>query len=69
MGFLSLRHCVQNGSGAHPASYRTGAGGSSPGVKWPGCVTDHSPPYSAEVKNAWSYTSNPPARLVGMVLN
>jgi hypothetical protein len=26
-------------------------------VKWPGCEADHSPPYSAEVKNAWSYMS------------
>jgi hypothetical protein len=26
----------------------------------PGPEADHSPPYSAEVKNAWSYTSIPP---------
>jgi hypothetical protein len=29
---------------------------------------DHSPPSSAEVKNAWSYTSTPPVRLHGVVL-
>jgi hypothetical protein len=29
------------------------------GVKWLGHETDHSPPYSAEVKNAWSCTSTP----------
>jgi hypothetical protein len=29
------------------------------GVKWPGREVDHSPPSSAEVKNAWSYTSTP----------
>jgi hypothetical protein len=29
------------------------------GVKWPGREADHSPPSSAEVKNAWSYTSTP----------
>jgi hypothetical protein len=29
-------------------------------VKRPGPKTDHSPPSSAEVKNAWSYTSAPP---------
>jgi hypothetical protein len=29
------------------------------GVKWPGREDDHSPPSSAEVKNAWSYTSTP----------
>jgi hypothetical protein len=28
-------------------------------VKWPGCEADHSPPSSADVKNAWSYTSSP----------
>jgi hypothetical protein len=28
-----LRRCVQNGSGAHPASYPTGTGGSFPGSK------------------------------------
>jgi hypothetical protein len=31
----------------------------SPGVKWPGREADYSPPSSAEVKNAWSYTSTP----------
>jgi hypothetical protein len=29
------------------------------GVKWPGREADYSPPSSAEVKNAWSYTSTP----------
>jgi hypothetical protein len=29
-------------------------------VKWPGREADRSPPSSAEVKNAWSYTSTPP---------
>jgi hypothetical protein len=28
-------------------------------VKWPRREADHSPPSSAEVKNAWSYTSTP----------
>jgi len=28
-------------------------------VKRPGSEADHSPPSSAEVKNAWSYTFNP----------
>jgi hypothetical protein len=39
------------------------------GVKWPGCETDHSPPSSAKVKNAWSYTSTPPICLHGVVLS
>jgi hypothetical protein len=39
------------------------------GVKRPGREADHSPPSSAEVKNAWSYTSIPPIRLNGVVLS
>jgi hypothetical protein len=34
-------------------------GGSFPGGKAAGGEADHSPPSSAEVKNAWSYTSTP----------
>jgi len=30
---FSLHHRVQNGSGAHPASYPMGTGGSFPGIK------------------------------------
>jgi hypothetical protein len=32
-GNFSLRHCFQNGSGAHPASYPMGTRGSFPGGK------------------------------------
>jgi hypothetical protein len=39
------------------------------GVKLPGREADHSPPSSAEVKNAWSYTSTPPVCLHGVVLS
>jgi len=39
------------------------------GVKWPGLEADHSPPSSAEVKIAWSCTSNPPIRLYGVELS
>jgi len=53
-------HCFCNGSGAHPASYPVGTGALSPGVKWPECEADHWPPFSAKVKNAWSYASIPP---------
>jgi len=38
-------------------------------VKWPCYEAHHSPPSSAEVKNAWNYTSIPPLRLDGVVLN
>jgi hypothetical protein len=46
-------------SEAHPASYPVGTRGSFLGVKRPGREADHSHPSSAEVKNAWSYTSVP----------
>jgi hypothetical protein len=39
------------------------------GVKRPVREADHSPPYSAEVKNEWSYTSTPSIRLYGVVLS
>jgi hypothetical protein len=44
-------------------------GAPSLGVKWPGREADHSPPSSAKVKNAWSYTSTPPIRLHGVLLS
>jgi hypothetical protein len=37
------------------------------GVKRPAREADNSPPSSAEVKNAWSYTSITPIRLHGVV--
>jgi hypothetical protein len=43
-------------------------GALSLGVKRPGREAGHIPPSSAEVKNAWSYTSNSPIRLHGVVL-
>jgi hypothetical protein len=49
---FSFSPCVQSGSGAHPACYPVGTGGSFPGGKArPGHDADHSPPSSAEVKN------------------
>jgi hypothetical protein len=47
---FSLHHRVQNGSGAHPASYAMGTRGSFPGGKRSRREADHSPPSSAEVK-------------------
>jgi hypothetical protein len=38
------------------------------GVKRPGREADHSPPSSAEDKNAWSYTTTPSIRLQVVVL-
>jgi hypothetical protein len=46
---FSLLHGVQTGSGAHPASYPTGAGALSLGVKRPEREADYLPPSSAEV--------------------
>jgi hypothetical protein len=68
-GNFSLHHGVQNGSGVHPVSYPMDTGGLSLGVKRPGREADHSPPSSAEVKNAWSYTSTPPIHLHGVMLS
>jgi hypothetical protein len=48
-------------------AYQWIPGALSLGVKWPGREADHSPPSSAEVKNAWSYTSIPPVHLHGVV--
>jgi hypothetical protein len=49
---FSSRPCIQTGSGAQPASYPIGTGGSFPGGKvWLRRDADHSPPSSAEVKN------------------
>jgi hypothetical protein len=39
---------------------------SFPGVKRLGGDVDHSPPYSAKVKNEWSYTATPPIWLLGL---
>jgi hypothetical protein len=49
-GNFSLHHRVQNGSGAHSASYAVGTRGFFLGIKRPGRKADHSPPSSAEVK-------------------
>jgi hypothetical protein len=58
-GNFSLRHHVQTGTEAHPASCAIGTGIPSLGVKRLGREAAHSPPSSAEVKNAWSYNSTP----------
>jgi hypothetical protein len=57
MGLFSLRHRVQIRSGAQwvPVALTPGEG--------PGHEADYSCPTSAEVKNAWNYSSTPPIRL------
>jgi len=57
---FTFYHPVQTGSGAHPASSSMGTRGNFPlGVKQQGLEANHSPPSSAEVKIACSYTSTP----------
>jgi hypothetical protein len=62
---------VQNGPGAHPASY-TMCNGSCPGVKWPGRGVDHPPPSSAEVKEKAElylyFPSGPSSPVLGQTL-
>jgi len=57
-GNFSL-HRVQTIAGAHSAFYPRGTRCSFSGVKRPGREDNHSPPRSAEVKNAWSSISTP----------
>jgi hypothetical protein len=66
---FSLLHVVQTGSGTHPASYPMGTGGFFLGVVWTGREADHSLPTSAEFRKTLIYTSTPPIRLHGVVLN
>jgi hypothetical protein len=68
-GNFLLHHRVQTGSAAHPASYPMGIRGSFLGVERSGREANHPLPSSAEVKNAWSYTSTRPVRLHGIVLS
>jgi hypothetical protein len=68
-GNFSLHHRVQTGSGALQPPIQWVSGTLSLGVKRPGREADHSPPSSAEVKNAWSYTSTTPVCLHGVVLS
>jgi hypothetical protein len=49
-GNFSLHYRLQNGCGAHPASYPMGTKGSFHGGKAAGCEADHSPLSNAEVK-------------------
>jgi hypothetical protein len=55
-GYFSLRHRVQTGTGAHPASCLMGTRGLFPWGKAAGREADR----FAEIKNAWSCTATPP---------
>jgi len=56
-GNFSLRHRVQTGSAAHPASYSIGSGGSFPGGKAAGTWSCPLTSTYRKVTNVWSYTS------------
>ena len=52
-GFFSLLHRPDR-LWVHTDSYSVGIGDLSRGLRRPGREVDHSPPFSAEVKNEWS---------------
>jgi hypothetical protein len=52
---FTLCHHIQTSSGSLSVSYQMGTEGFLTRDK-----ADHSPPFSVEVKNAWSYISTPP---------
>jgi hypothetical protein len=51
----------------HPTQRKSGVLFSE--TKRPGREDDYSPPSSAEVQSAWSYTSTPPVHLHGVAFN
>jgi hypothetical protein len=55
----SLHHRVQTGPVAHPDSYSRGIGGLLPSGRAARAWSYHSPATSAEINNAWNYTSTP----------
>jgi hypothetical protein len=54
-----VRHRVQTVSEAHLVFYPVVWGALTSVIKRPGSESDHSPPYTVEVKDAWSCTSTP----------
>ena len=56
----------QTPSEAHPTSYSMGPWALYSKTKWPGLEAEHTPPYSAQVMNEWSYTFTPPPCLQNM---
>jgi hypothetical protein len=80
IGFLGFESQRELGIFLFTSASRTALGPTQPPIQWvPGAPflgvkrpmreTVHSPPSSAEVKNAWSYTSTPLIRLHGVVLS
>jgi hypothetical protein len=69
LGIFLFTTVSRTALGPTQSSIRWVPGPLSLGVKRSGREADHSPPSSAEVKNAWSYTSTPSLRLHGVVLS
>jgi hypothetical protein len=70
IGVLEFNSWQRLGIFLFTTASRTAQGPTQPPIQWvpgalflevkqPGCEADHSPPFSAEVKNTWSYTSTP----------
>jgi hypothetical protein len=59
LGIFLLTTAFRPAPGPPQPPIESVAGVLSLGVKRPKCEADHSPSSSAEVKNAWSYTSTP----------
>jgi hypothetical protein len=66
---ISLHDVSRTALGSTQPPIQLVTGALSLGVKQPGREADHSPPSSAENKNAWRYTSTPPILLHGVVLS
>jgi len=66
---LSLRHRVQTGSAAQPASYPMSTRSPFLEVKRPEREAYHSPTSSVQVKNSRSYTSTSPLRPHGVLFS
>jgi hypothetical protein len=59
VGNFPPNHCVQNSSGAHPASYQMGNRGSFPGQSGRGVKLTTYLHLVLRSKNEWSYNSTP----------
>jgi hypothetical protein len=68
LGIFLFATASRTALGPTQTSIQGVSGALSLGLKQPGRDADHSPPSSAEVKNAWSYTSTSLIRLLGVVL-
>jgi len=68
-GISSLRHCIHTSPGIHPHSYAMGSGGAFSGGKAAGAWSWPLTSISAEVKNAWSYTSSLQTHIHSVMIN